>query len=282
MGTPMVVAQHLSIAGLDFDDPSLYRSLVGALQYLTITRSNITHAVSVVSQFMHKPSISHFQAVKRILRYVKGTLRFGLSFTLSSSLELLAYSDADWAGCPDTRRSISGYVVYFGGNLVSWSSKKQPTVSRSSCESKYRALALTAAEVKWLRHLLRDLHVSPPSPPVLLCDNQSSIFLAVNPVSHKRSKHIDLDYHCEFVTSGELKILYVPTHLQIADMFTKSLGRPAFIFLRSKLRVYDSEILGLRGGITIIEGSTRSSSNHVVNNVVLQSHDSRQSLDFRQ
>ena len=142
---------------------------------------------------MHKPSISHFQAVKRILCYVKGTLWFGLSFTLSSSRELLAYLDADWAGCPDTRWSISGYVVYFGGNLVSWSSKKQTTVSRSSCESEYRALALTTAEVKWLWHLLRDLHVSSSSPPVILCDNQSSIFLAVNPVSHKRSKHIDLD-----------------------------------------------------------------------------------------
>uniref|UniRef100_A0A2N9G1B4 Uncharacterized protein n=1 Tax=Fagus sylvatica TaxID=28930 RepID=A0A2N9G1B4_FAGSY len=209
VGTPMVVAQHLSTAGPDFDDPSLYRSLVGALQYLTITHPNYCS------------------------RHKCWTLRFGLSFTPSSSRELLAYSNADWAECPNTRRSISGYAVYFGGNLVSWSSKKQPTVSQSSCESEYQALALTAAEVKWLRHLLRDLHVSPSSPPVILCDNQSSIFLAVNPVSHKRSKHIDLDYHFvrELVASEELKIRYVPTHLQIADMFTKSLGRPAFIFV---------------------------------------------------
>jgi hypothetical protein len=166
---------------------------------------------------------------------------------------------------------------------VSWSSKKQPTVSRSSCESEYRALAFTTAEVKWLRHLLRDLHVSSSSPPVILCDNQSSIFLAVNPVSHKRSKHIDLDYHFvrEPVASRELKIRYVPTHLQIADMFTKSLGQPAFIFFRSKLCISDSETLGLRGGITDIEGSTRSSSNHAVPFIKTQSHDSRQSLDYR-
>jgi len=250
VGTPMVVAQHLSMAGPNFDDPSLYQLLVRALQYLTITRPDIAHVVSVVSQFMHKPSISHFQAVKRILRYVKGTLRFGLSFTPSSSKELITYSDADWAGCPDSHRSVSGYAIYFGGALVSWSSKKQPMVSRSSCKSEYRALAYTATEVKWLRHLLQDLHVSSPSPPVLLCDNQSSIFLAVNPVSHKRSKHIDLDYHFvrELVTSRVLTIRYVPTHLQIAEIFTKSLSHLAFIFFRSKLRISDSEILGLRGG----------------------------------
>ncbi|XP_031259528.1 uncharacterized protein LOC116117641 [Pistacia vera] len=119
MGTPMVVAQHLSTVGPDFDDPSLYRSLIGALQYLTITRPDFTHVVRVVSQFMHKPSIFHFQTVKRILRYVKEIFRFGLSFTPSSSRELIAYSDADWAGCPDTHRLISGYAIYFGGNPVS-------------------------------------------------------------------------------------------------------------------------------------------------------------------
>ncbi|XP_022877089.1 uncharacterized protein LOC111395341 [Olea europaea var. sylvestris] len=154
----MVVAQRLSTTGPNFDDPHLYQSLVGALQYLTITRPNITHA---------------------------GTLRFGLSFTLSSSQELLAYSNADWAGWLDTHRSISGYAIYFGDNLVSWSSKKQPTVSHSSYEYEYRALALTASEVKWLQHLLRDLRVSHSSPPAILCDNQSSIFLAVNPVSSR-------------------------------------------------------------------------------------------------
>ncbi|XP_022866310.1 uncharacterized protein LOC111386109 [Olea europaea var. sylvestris] len=122
----MVVAQHLSTIGLDFDDPSLFRSLVGALQYLTITRSDIAHAVSAVSQYMHKLSICHFQVVKQILRYIKGTLQYGLSFTSSPSSTILAYLDVDWADCPDTRRSISGYAIHLGDNLVSWSSKKQP------------------------------------------------------------------------------------------------------------------------------------------------------------
>ncbi|XP_057953996.1 uncharacterized mitochondrial protein AtMg00810-like [Malania oleifera] len=115
----MVVAHHLLAIGTNFDDPFLYRSLVGALQYLIITRLDITHAITAAGQYMHKPSVSHFQAIKRILRYVKGTLQFGLIFTPSSSQEILVYFDANWAGCPNTRRSISNYAIYFGDNLVS-------------------------------------------------------------------------------------------------------------------------------------------------------------------
>ncbi|KAF5445014.1 hypothetical protein F2P56_034098 [Juglans regia] len=212
VSTPMVVAYHLSATGSDFGDPSLYRSLVGVLQYLIITRLDIAHAVTTVI------------------------------FTSSSSREILAYSNADWARCPDTRRSISDFAIYFGDKIMSWSSKKQLAVSRSSYESEYRALALTDAKVKWLCHLLCDLHVLSVSSPIMLCDNQSSIFFAIHPVSHKHSKHIGLDYHFarELVASGELHIRYVPTNLQVAYVFTKSLGKPAFIFLQSKLRVKDS------------------------------------------
>uniref|UniRef100_A0A2N9GCL0 Integrase catalytic domain-containing protein n=1 Tax=Fagus sylvatica TaxID=28930 RepID=A0A2N9GCL0_FAGSY len=208
--TPMVVSQHLSADGPLFSDPTLYRSLVGALQYLTITRPDIAHAVN-------------------------------------SLLTL----DADWAGCPDTRRSTSGYSIYLGDNLVSWSAKKQPTVSRSSCESEYRALALTAAEIVWLTHLLRDLKVSHSQSPLLLCDNKSAIFLSSNPVSHKRAKHVELDYHFlrELVLAGKLRTQYVPSHLQVADIFTKSVSRPLFEFFRSKLHVCSNPTLSLRGGV---------------------------------
>ena len=211
--TPMVVSQHLTVAGSPFSNPTLYRSLVGALQYLTITGPDIAHAVNSVSQFLHAPTIDHFLAVKRILRYVKGTLHFGLTFRPSTiPSALVAYSDADWAGCPDTRRSTSGYSIYLGNNLVSWSAKKQPTVSRSSCESEYRALAMTAAELLWLTHLLHDLKVPIPQQPLLLCDNKSAIFLSSNPVSHKRAKHVELDYHFlrELVVAGKLRTQYVP------------------------------------------------------------------------
>ncbi|WKA04771.1 hypothetical protein VitviT2T_022778 [Vitis vinifera] len=156
--TPMIVSQHLTSDGPAFSDPTLYRSLVGVLQYLTITRPNIAHVVNSVSQFLHAPTADHFLAVKRILRYVKDTLHFGLTFLPSAAPgALVVYFDADWAGCPDTCRSTFGYFIYLGDNLVSWSAKKQPTISHSSCESEYRALATTATELLWLTHLLHDL-----------------------------------------------------------------------------------------------------------------------------
>ncbi|XP_035547330.1 uncharacterized mitochondrial protein AtMg00810-like [Juglans regia] len=189
--TPMVVSQHLPIDGPLFSNPTLYRSLVGALP-----------------QFLHAPTEDHFLAVKCILRYVKGKLHFGLTFHPSVAPgALVAYSDADWAGCPHTcRTSTSGYSIYLGDNLVSWSVKKEPIVSHSNCESEYRALAFTAAKLLWLMHLLHDLKVSYSHQPLLLCDNKSAIFLSSNPVSHKQAKNVELDYHFfrEFVLTGKL------------------------------------------------------------------------------
>ncbi|KAK9067609.1 hypothetical protein SSX86_011720 [Deinandra increscens subsp. villosa] len=214
--TPLAPHATFTSHGPLFNDPSLYRSLVGALQYLTITRPDLSYAVNQVSQFLHAPTIVHFEAVKRILRYVKGTIPFGLTFTCPRHNSILGYSDADWARCIETRRSTYGYSIFLGGNLVSWSAKKQPTVSRSSCESEYRAMANTAAEIIWITHLLQELHALPPDRPTLLCDNKSAIFMSQNPVSHKRAKHIDLDYHFirELVTSGKLHTKFVPTNLQ--------------------------------------------------------------------
>ncbi|XP_062182074.1 uncharacterized mitochondrial protein AtMg00810-like [Phragmites australis] len=143
-------------------DPTDYRSLAGALQYLTFTRPDISYAVQQVCLHMHDPREPHLAALKRILRYVRGTLDFGLHIRRSSPVDLVVYSDADWAGCPDTRKSTSGYAVFLGDNLVSWSSKRQHTVSRSSAEVEYRVVANAVAEACWLRQLLHELH-SPPS-----------------------------------------------------------------------------------------------------------------------
>lgn len=237
--TPLSTSAYFTTQGTPFHDPTLYRSLVGALQYLTISRPDLSYAVNQVSQFLHAPTQDHFQAVKRIMRYVKGTLSYGLSFSHATAPTILGYSDADWARCIETRRSTYGYSIFLGGNLVSWSAKKQPTVSRSSCESEYRALANTAAEIIWITHLLRELHVLPSGRPTLLCDNRSALFLSQNPISHKRAKHIDIDYHFvrELVLSGKLHTRYISTHQQLADIFTKSLPRPLFEEFRSKLRV---------------------------------------------
>ncbi|KAK9049437.1 hypothetical protein SSX86_031595 [Deinandra increscens subsp. villosa] len=237
--TPLASNTCLTSEGEKFHDPTLYRSIVGALQYLTITRPDLSFAVNQVSQYLQSPTVNHYQEVKRILRYVKGTPHYGLHFTRSAQPSVIGFSDADWARCLETRRSTYGYSIFLGGNLVSWSAKKQPIVARSSCESEYRAMANTAAEIIWVTHLLQELHALPPDRPTLLCDNQSALFLTQNPVAHKRAKHIELDYHFvrELVASGKLVTKFIPTKLQVADIFTKSLPRPQFKNFRRSLRL---------------------------------------------
>ncbi|XP_021979508.1 secreted RxLR effector protein 161-like [Helianthus annuus] len=237
--TPLSSNVSFVSAGTPFPDTTQYRSIVGALQYLTITRPDIAYAVNQVSQFLHAPTTAHFQEVKRILRYLKGTVSYGLHYSRPVQTSLLGYSDADWARCLETRRSTYGYSIFLGGNLISWSAKKQPTVARSSCESEYIAMANTAAEIVWLTHLLQELHALPSSRPTILCVNQSAIFLTQNPVSHKRAKHIDIDYHFlrELVTAGKLMTKFIPTKLQVADIFTKSLPSSQFQSLRQQLRI---------------------------------------------
>lgn len=154
VATPLSTSEQLFSSGSAFSDSTLYRSLVGALQYLTITHSDLSYAINQVSQYLHAPTTDHFSAVKRILRYVKGIISYGLTFRHQSYPAIVGYSNADWAQCIETPRSTYGYSIFLGGNLVSWCAKKQPTVSRSSCESEYRAMANTAAEIIWITHLL--------------------------------------------------------------------------------------------------------------------------------
>lgn len=202
--TPMVLGQQLSQKeSHPVKHPEKYRSLVGALQYLTFTRPDITFAVNQVCQFMHDPREFFIQAAKRILRYVKGTLADGLFFpTVKRQPNLVAYSDANWGGDPDSRRSIKGFSVFFAGSLILWSSKKQRTVSRSSAKQKSRAMSDATAERTWYRHLLSELGIK-PNGLTLLCDNQSAIKLASNPLFHARSKHIELD--CHFVRKKKVE-----------------------------------------------------------------------------
>ena len=240
VSTPMDYTSRLSVtSGTPLTDPSSFRRLLGHLIYLTTTRPDISYVVHHLSQFTSAPSTAHSQATFRILCYLKQAPGSGLFFPANSSLQLKAFSDSDWAGCLDTRRSITGFSIYLGDSLVSWRSKKQPTVSRSSSETEYRALATTTCELQWLTYLLNDLHVSAKQPALLYCVNQSALQIAANQVFHERTKHIDIDCHIvrEKVQSGMIKLLPVASPQQLVDIFTKSLSPSMFTILCSKLRM---------------------------------------------
>lgn len=222
-----------------FQEPNYFRSLAGKLQYLTITRPDVQFTVNFICQRMHEPTVTDFGFLKRFLRYLKGTSEYGLHIRKDSTLSLSAYCDSDWAGCQDTRRSTTGLFTILGSNLISWSAKRQATVSRSSTEAEYRALASTAQEITWISLLLQDLGIAQPHATMLLCDNLSAVYLITNPTLHKRSKHFDTDYHYirEHVALGLIETRHIPSTLQVADIFTKPLARRPFVELRSKLGV---------------------------------------------
>ncbi|XP_020686929.2 uncharacterized protein LOC110102791, partial [Dendrobium catenatum] len=172
---------HTNLQSLSLDEnPELFRQLVGALQYLTITRPDISYVVNLLCQAMHTPLQHHFQGLKHLLRYVKGTTDFCMQLR-SSSLSMRAYADSDWAGDPFDRKSTTGYCLFLGDNLISWCVKKQPTVARSSTEVEYRALATAATDIIWIRRLLADFQFSITARTSLYCDNVSAIALAHNP-----------------------------------------------------------------------------------------------------
>ena len=249
-----------------FTDPHYFRSLAGKLQYLTLTRPDIQYAVNYVCQKMHAPSVSDFTNLKRILRYVKGTVSMGISFLRDTDCTLRAYSDSDWAGCPSTRRSTGGFCTFLGQNLISWSSKKQPTVSKSSTEAEYRALSETASELAWISMLLKELGISLPVTPQLFGDNLSSIYLTANPAFHRRTKHFETDYHYvrERVALGSLVVRHIPARLQLADIFTKSLPTAAFQSLRYKLGVDYHPTHSLKGSINVTNKSQHQAQNDAV------------------
>ncbi|RVW16754.1 Retrovirus-related Pol polyprotein from transposon TNT 1-94 [Vitis vinifera] len=228
--------------GEPLGDPGRYRRLVGKLNYLTITRPDISFPVSVVSQFLQSPCDSHWDAVIRILRYIKSTPGQGVLYQNRGHTQVIGYTDADWAGSPTDRRSTSGYCVFIGGNLISWKSKKQDVVARSSAEAEYRAMALATCELIWLRHLLQELRFGKDEQMKLICDNQAALHIASNPVFHERTKHIEVDCHFirEKIASGCIATSFVNSNDQLADIFTKSLRGPRIKYICNKLGAYDA------------------------------------------
>jgi hypothetical protein len=194
--TPLEI--NCKLAPLDdtpLANPTLYRKLVGSLVYLTTTRLDISYTVHLVSQFMFAPRSTHFFAVLWILRYLKGTLFYGLHFSANSSLVLSCYFDADWGRDPTDRWSTAGYCFFLGDSLISWRSKKQTVVAHSNAESKYRAIADASSKLIWLRWLLTDMGVPHSSATMLHCNNRSAIQISHNDVFHESTKHIEIDCH---------------------------------------------------------------------------------------
>jgi len=242
INTPMSGTEKLSSTEGDLlghEDSTNYRSVVGALQYLTMTRPDLSFAVNKVCQFLHAPTTAHWSAVKRILRYVNGTRRLGLNIRRSKLMTVSAFSDADWAGCVDDRRSTGGFAVFLGYNLISWSARKQATVSRSSTEAEYKALADATAQMMWVQKLLTELRVQHPSAARLWCDNIGATYLTANPVFHARTKHIEIDFHFvrERVAQRLLEVRHIGTNDQLADGLTKPLPLAKFILFRNNLNL---------------------------------------------
>ncbi|GJS10156.1 putative RNA-directed DNA polymerase [Tanacetum coccineum] len=208
-----------------------YQKLVGKLIYLTHTRPDISYFVHCLSQHMHAPLRSHFDIALRVLKYLKLAPGLGVNFSKRKGDCLVtAFSDSDWAKCPVTRKSVSGYCVLINDNLVSWKSKRQATLSKSSAKAEYRCMASTTCEVMWIVKIMQDFGLHNLLPVSLYCDNKSAIQIAANPVMHEKTKHFDIDVHLvrEKVSSGLIKTVKVDSKNNLADILTKALGNVIF------------------------------------------------------
>ncbi|CAJ2632851.1 unnamed protein product [Trifolium pratense] len=226
----------------DTVDSTIFRQLIGSLRYLCQTRPDISYAVGYVSRFMSKPLKPHLLAAKRILRYINGTIHYGVLFPYSKDsvkLELNGFSDADWCGDKVDRRSTSGYLFKFQNAPVSWCSKKQSVIALSSCEAEYVAGSLAACQANWLQSLLNEMKIIDNITVMLKIDNKSSINLAKNPVSHGKSKHIETRFHFfrDQVNKGKLSLEYCSTDNQQADIMTKAVKRDQFLKLSREIGI---------------------------------------------
>ncbi|GKC23988.1 retrovirus-related pol polyprotein from transposon TNT 1-94 [Tanacetum coccineum] len=242
IGTPMATKPKLDadLSGTPVDQ-TRYHSMIGSLMYLTSSRPDIVQAVCYCARYQARPTEKHLKEVKRIFRYLKGTINMGLWYPKDSGFELTAFSDADHAGCLDTRKSTSGGIQFLGEKLVSWMSKKQDCTAMSTAEAEYVALSVSFAQVMWMRTQLKDYGFNYNKIP-LYCDSQSAIAISCNPVQHSRTKHINVRYHFikEQVERGIIELYFVRTEYQLADMFTKALSQDRFEYLVRRLGVKPS------------------------------------------
>ena len=224
-----------------FEDPKLYRKMVGKLIYLTITRPDICFAVNQVRQHMQAPKVHHWKMVDRILRYLSGSHGQGVWMGCNGSTEVVGYCDADWAGDRVDRRSTTGYCTFIGGNLVTWKSKKQKVISCSSAEAEYRAMLKLTNELVWIKGILKHLEIEQATPMTMHCDNQAAIHIASNSVFHERTKHIEVDCHKvrQMIILGVILPCYTRSEDQLADVFTKAARLKTMESILSRLGLID-------------------------------------------
>ncbi|GJV76933.1 ribonuclease H-like domain-containing protein [Tanacetum coccineum] len=232
--TPVDTEAKLGPDGVPVQDPTLYHSLAGGLQYITFTRPDLSYTVQQICLHMHDPREPHLADLKRILRYVRGTLDFGLHLYASATTSLVGYTDADWTGCPSTRMSTSGYYVFLCDNLLSWSSKRKHTISRSSSEAKYSGVANVVAETAWIRNLLRELHSPLVTATLVYYDNVSAVYMSANPVQHQQTKHIEIDIH--FVREMVIAVMF--EFFMFRLIFSLQLSSPR-VFLQPYHNLWD-------------------------------------------
>jgi len=243
VGTPMVTGCKLSKDDDSLDvDQSSYRSMTGNLLYITTSRLDIMHVVGMVGRYQSTPKQSHLLAVKRIFRYFKETMNYGLWYPKNQNFQLSVYSYVDWANCVDERKSTSGGAFFLGYSLVACLSKKQGSISLSTTEAEYIAVATCCTQVLWMIQTLAGLEVKYAAPVPIHCDNTSAISVSKNFVFHSKTKHIPIKYHFlrEQVTNQIVQVHYIPTTEQIAYIFTKPLAKTPFEYLRQKLGVIQS------------------------------------------
>ncbi|CAN1334246.1 Retrovirus-related Pol polyprotein from transposon TNT 1-94 [Linum perenne] len=235
--TPMATTTKLTKdESADSTDPTHFRALIGSLLYLTASQPDILFAVCLCARFQANPKASHLSALKRILRYLLSTKDYGLWYPSSESFDLVGYSDSDFAGSTFDRKSTTGVCQFLGPCLVSWSSKKQGSVALSTAEAEYVAAGSCSTQILWIRSQLIDYGLKLQTTP-LLCDNTSAVNIAKNPVHHYRTKHIDIKFHFlrELVSQGIIDIQFIPTNLQLADLFTKPIKEDQFCQIRRNL-----------------------------------------------
>jgi hypothetical protein len=240
VGTPMATGCKLS---KDDDSPdvnqSSYRSMIGSLLYITASLPDIMQVVGMVRRYQAIPKQIHLQAIKRIFKYLKETMTYGLWYPRNQNLQLTAYSDVDWANCVDERKIVSGGAFYLGDSLVVWLSKKQGSISLSTTEVEYIAASTFFTQVLWMIQTLAYLEVKYTALIPIHCDKTSVISVSKNPIFHSKTKHIPIKYHFlrEKVTNQIVQFHYIPTTEKIADIFTKPLAKTPFEYLRQKLGV---------------------------------------------